>query len=244
MIYDIVDLKDVTNDINLYGGKAVVLSKMINNRMNVPSGFVLSSNIYRKYIEGNLDYDALLKEIYKWMNITGITQDCIVRSSANVENVTGKDCPGIFDSYICHDKKGIINRIVQVWESATSQLAQKYLSNCGYSDDLLMAVIVQCIQRGKLSAVIQSYDLVQDENRIIVEYCEGALNSIVDDELNSSIYYIERDIDLDSLCTSLLPIEKIKRDCISIETIVGGKAEIEAQITDNDIWYIQARNIS
>ena len=242
MIYDIIDLKQVTNDTNLYGGKAVVLSQLINNRLNVPCGFVLSSNIYRKYIEGCLDYDILLNEICNWMDQIGITQDCIVRSSANVENVTGKDCPGVFESYVCNDKKDIINKIIQVWDSATSQSAKKFLS--GYSDNILMAVIVQCVQRGKYSAVIQSYDLVEDRNRIIVEYCEGALNSIVDDEQNASIYYIERNTNSDDSYSSSLPIEKITRDCIAIETIVGGKAEIEAQITGNDIWYIQARNIS
>ncbi|MBP5407480.1 hypothetical protein J6Z19_10135 [bacterium] len=243
MTYDILDLKLVTNDTNLYGGKAVTLSKLINNGLNIPHGFVLSSNIYRKYLEDHLDYGVLLKEICNWMDQIGITQDCIVRSSANVENVFGKDCPGIFESFLCNNKKDIINKIIQVWNSTTSQLAKKFFNNCDCSDNILMAVIVQCVQRGRYSAVIQSYDLVEDRNRIIVEYCEGTLNSIVDDEQNASIYYIERNINSD-VTHSSLPIEKIKRDCITIETIIGGKAEIEAQITDNDIWYIQARKIS
>ena len=41
-----------------------------------------------------------------------------------------------------------------------------------------------------------------------------------------------------------IPVDIIKKDCIKIESIVGGRAEIEAQILDNEIWYIQARNIS
>ena len=243
MIFDIVDLKQVPNDIYLFGGKAVVLSQLIHGGLNVPSGFVLSSSIYRQYIDGSFDRNDLQNELFNWLNKIGIKQECIVRSSANVENIIGKDCPGIFESYVCHDKKDILDLIIKVWDSTTSISAQSFFSKENFQENISMAVIVQCIQKGKYNAVIQSYDFVEDRKRIIVEYCQGSINSIVDDEQDAFIYYIEYN-NTETTYLESLPIDKIKEDCITIESIVGGNAEIEAQISDNEIWYIQARNIN
>lgn len=105
-----------------------------------------------------------------------------------------------------------------------------------------MAVVIQNVIHGKFNSVIQSYDFIENRRRIIVEYCSGELNSIVDDIQDAFLCFIEYN-GITVKEHSQLPINQIKNDCMLIESIVGGYAEIEAQITDDCIWYIQARNI-
>lgn len=242
MIYEIENLSNITYDIDKFGGKAVMLSKLMNNGLCVPSGFVISSSVYQLYCDNNLINRDFTETINQWLDRIGIETECIVRSSANVENIANIDCPGIFNSFICSERKNVVEFITKVWDSANSPIAKAFLSRTPNKDiDVKMAVIVQCVKRGKYSAVIQTYDFIESKNRIIVEYCYGALNSIVDDEQNASLCYIE--YQKNTLDDIGLPIKKISDDCLKIEAIVG-RAEIEAQITDDDIWYIQARNIN
>lgn len=243
MTSDIVDLNNVPCDINLFGGKAVTLSKIHGHGLSVPHGFVVSSNCYHYYIHDMLNYDDFSVAVNNWLDKIGITNECIVRSSANVENTTEHDCPGIFESYVCHDRKNIIQVIKRVWDSTTADLAHSFFLNSLDTNALRMAVIVQHIIRGNYNLVIQSYDVIEDKNRAIIEYCNGELNSIVDDIQNASLCYIDYNQKELTGCPLDLPLEHIKKDCKLIETIIGGKAEIEAQIENGKIWYLQARLI-
>lgn len=243
MTSEIVDLNIVPDNQNLFGGKAVTLSKLLKHGLSVPQGFVISSNCYHNYIHNTLNENVFSDEVYKWLDKIGIKDECIVRSSANFENTKECDCPGIFESYVCHDRKNIVTVIKQVWDSTTANLARSFFHNSLLLKELRMAVIVQHIKIGNYNLVIQSHDMIEDKNRIIIEFCEGEINSIVDDIQNASLCYINYDNENQTECPVDLPFEQIKSDCRLIESIIGGKAEIEAQIADKKIWYLQARAV-
>lgn len=243
MIFNVVNLKDVSFDVTLFGGKAVMLSKIMNSGLKVPEGFVVPSNVYQLYKRNKLDENAFKFILNQWLVNLNMNSEVIVRSSASVENITNVDCPGIFESFVCSEKENLLDTIKKVWDSATSTTAQSFFSKIGYDiEEVKMAVIIQNVIRGKFNSVIQSYDVVENKHRIMVEYCCGEINSIVDDNQEASLCSIEyNEITINEHYK--LPIYQIRNDCILIESIVGGYAEIEAQITDNCIWYIQARNI-
>lgn len=243
MTSEIVDLKNVPDDIDLFGGKAVALSKLLGHGLPVPQGFVVSSNYYHHYIHNLLNNNAFSDEVNKWLDKIGITRECIVRSSANVENAIEYDCPGIFESYVCHDRKNILLAIKQVWDSTTAELAKSFFHNNIGSNVLRMAVIVQRIKKGNYNLVIQSHDIIEDKDRIIVEYSEGVSNSIVDDIQNASLLYIDYNDKKLIEYPDDIPVKLIKNDCKIIESIIGGKTEIEAQVENGKIWYLQARAI-
>ena len=58
MTFKMVPLSEISEDVELWGGKAVALSKLIKAGLNVPDGFVISSEVYNEYITGNLNIDA------------------------------------------------------------------------------------------------------------------------------------------------------------------------------------------
>lgn len=243
MTYRIVDLKNVPDEVDRFGGKAVILSKLLKHGLSVPEGFVVSSEYYEDYILNGLNLNEFSNEINIWLDKNGMTNECIVRSSANVESIKECDCPGIFESFVCQERSNIVLAIKQVWESTNAYLAQSFFHNMNNSNQPRMAVIVQHIKRGQYNLVIQSHDVIYDKDRAIVEYCEGELNSIVDDVHNASLCYINYSNEESVVYPFDLPIELIRNDCKLIESIIGGKAEIEAQLENGKIWYLQARVI-
>lgn len=111
MTFDIVKLKDVSSNVLYFGGKAVMLSKIMNARLKVPEGFVVPSTVYQLYKHNKLDERAFKFILNQWLANLNMDNVVIVRSSASVENTTGIDCPGIFESFVCSQRENLFDII-------------------------------------------------------------------------------------------------------------------------------------
>ncbi len=250
--FELRDLAEIDNKLDFWGGKAVYLRQMVVNGFNVPKGFVISSSAYVKFYTqkaAHVDFVKAVKcMIKKYFNEKS---EIIFRSSANVENHDGFAFCGVFKSTLYNSKVDLFSQINTIWESANTPYAKICCGaaniNC---DDIKMSVIVQKIVRGHFSVVIHSYDIINDIDRIIVEYTDGAINSIVDGKVNSKMLMIDRH----GCCSALNEndkkifneylISKMMREVKKIESVFGGHVEIEAQIDRDSIAYLQVRKIN
>lgn len=252
MTYKFQILDMVDDNIDIWGGKATALSKLIHSGVAVPKGFAISSECYGLYMDGGLNIDLFeqdFMDIYDYCFSDG-ENNLIFRSSANVEGSEEVPCCGVFESCMYDCSRSFFENVRRVWESAHSQQALDYYHSIGLSiEDIKMGVIVQEVKKGKYNAVIQSYDIINDCRNIILEFTDGAINSIVDDYEESKIIYVNNNLDsadeqaVLSEDISQEVLESIRHDCLCIEKAFASHVEIEAQIFENYIIYLQARKI-
>lgn len=153
---------------------------------------------------------------------------------------------GVFESYIFDNGKSFIENIELVWKSARSPSALEYLESS--SDDILMAVIIQQVISGEFCAVVQSYDVVQDQKIIVLEYSDSGLDAVVNGEENSYLAYIDYETnaidyidDGPKLDEHLIKI--LVESCKLIEENYGMHVELELQIQNNALHFLQVRPI-
>lgn len=141
----ISDIADINDDMDLWGGKAVLLSKLKKTGIWVPHGFVVSSNYYMQYVNGNLnekDVSILLEEYCQ--EYFNEFDEIIFRSSANIEGSYDSPCCGVFDSFV--EDRGIskLENIKRIWSSTETSVAKKYMAHEKIpAVSLKMATLVQ-----------------------------------------------------------------------------------------------------
>ena len=170
MIYKIKELTDIDDNCEIWGGKAAALSNLIKLGFNVPAGFVVPTDYYTEYTKNKLNICELENILNSYYNkvFMGANPQIICRSSANVEGKKNAPFCGVFESYVFDTEKSFVENIELVWKSAQSSSALKHSQNS--TNDIVMAVIIQQIIFGEFCAVVQSYDIVQDQKRIVLEY--------------------------------------------------------------------------
>jgi len=247
---NIIDISDINDNTELWGGKAVGLFNLKKNDFFVPDGFVISCNIYEKYINNTLDmieFENILKDCINLYFNRG--QAIIFRSSANVEGIEGLCCCGVFDSIIHHESKDFISDVKGIWDSTTSEEALSYLKLMGINvENVKMAVIVQKIQMGIISGVLHTYDLISDMKRTIIEYEYETLNAVVDGGSNAERLVFDND---KNLIHGIYP-QNITRQCFDnlidksyeIEKIFLEPIELEFQLDEEQIYFTQVRKLT
>lgn len=154
----------------------------------------------------------------------------------------------MFESFIYDPQISLVQNVQKVWNSAKTIYAKQYLekTNCK-TNKIKMAVIVQEVIKERFNAVIQTYDIVNRKERIILEYSSGDLDSVVNGFKDAYTVYLDYSGNVKTYqkvpMISSYVIKKLIHDCKLVEDIFNSPVEIEAQIGFKDIYYLQARNI-
>jgi phosphoenolpyruvate synthase/pyruvate phosphate dikinase len=247
MIFDFCLLEDISDEIDIWGGKAYSLMKLINNSFIVPKGFVIPSYFFDLFRNNDLDFSLFENKLVTFCEKLFELEDCdlIFRSSANVEGRVDKAYCGVFDSFVYNKENKMIKSVEQVWKSAYSPYVNMY--NDFYNEKIRMAVIVQEIIVGDYSAVVQSYDIIENKNRIILEYSNLGLDAVVKGYDSYRVYidyesknckYVDNSPELKDEI-----IEGLIYDCKKAEEIFCSHVEMEIQIKYKTIFYLQVRSI-
>ena len=245
---EICDLTKINHDYNKWGGKAIFLSQLANNGFNVPKGYVISSDAFIKYYLNKENNSKFLEELKKWLKkYFDDNSQIIFRSSANVENKDNFAACGVFESVLHSNTNDIWNDLCKVWGSVDTEYSDAYYNAVGLKkEEVRMAVIIQRVDIKQFSAVIQTYDIVNNENNVIVEYMNGGSNSIVDGKEDARLFLInafgEVIGDRDEGFSDKI-IEILRNDIDRAKDIFGGHLEIEAQIGSESVTYLQVRKI-
>ena len=110
-----------------------------------------------------------------------------------------------------------------------------------------MGVIIQEIYIGDYNAVIQTHDIVNNKNRIVLEYKSGDIDSVVNGFVDANTVFIDYEqSNSKSFSDAVLKkriICQLINDCYKAEKVFNSHVELEAQIHNNNIFYVQAREI-
>ena len=251
-MYDGIDsIRDINENVSIWGGKAVSLFRLCNAGFQMPEGIVIATYYFREFTYGRIDTKAFSKIInQRCVSFFGkYNNTYMVRSSANVEGDPNEPYSGIFESYLYNGTYPLIDLIKKVWESASSPIAFEYMKNQQHFNSIEMAVIIQEVIHGDYSAVIQSYDVVHNRDRILLEYNGSGIDSIVNGTENSSLAYIFPSNGSIEYCDNNHPsihpniIKSIIDDCHLGNTVFGGHVEYEVVFKNSSIIYVQARRI-
>lgn len=197
------------------GGKAFSILNLINSGFNVPSAYILDTNVFDDLVgrevkshlanmgiisannrQGICEFSKKIQNIIDGidivLDINNLDNKYAVRSSANLEDSTKHSFAGRFDSFLNVEKCNLISGIKNVWKSTYSTQAISYcLSKNIPISNLKMAVIIQEMVRADVSGVAFSNHPVTKENLIFIESVLGLADVLVSGSATPDNYTVE-----------------------------------------------------
>lgn len=219
MICKIKDLR--FKDKNLYGAKASSLGELMNNKINIPDGFALSTKVFEEFLQYNFfpfknsNYLLLNKEIQAFILKSNFSEEILskieenyfniikdttnikiaVRSSALCEDTKSFSMAGMFNSYINLDSfEKVIEAIKKCYASLFEEKVLSYAINNNISmNNLKMGIVIQEFIEGELSGVNFSADVIEMNSKTIcINAVKGTCEKYVSGKFSSSLYKLDK----------------------------------------------------
>ena len=171
---NILEFKHILpTDINLVGGKGASLGKLSQFGMPVPPGFVVTTDVYRKFSKEDLPLEVE-EEILKSFDDLE-TKRVAVRSSAVAEDSSKNSWAGQLESYLNVSREELLQRIRDCWDSIRSDRALSYASGQNLTEDeLVVAVVVQKMVDSEAAGVMFTINPVtKNSGELMIEASFG-----------------------------------------------------------------------
>ena len=217
------DLKDVKkDDLLIAGGKGANLGEILRANINVPNGFIITTNTYKKFKDGSFpeDIQNLIKEKYRRL---GENTRVAVRSSATAEDLPNASFAGLQETFLnVQGIENLLDRIKDCYASLWSDRAVSYRKDKGFDDNLVsIAVIIQeMIESEKAGILFTVNPLNQKENEMQINASYGLGESIVSGRVSADNYIVDKK---GSILEKTIENKKV-------QTIFGEKETIEVPI--------------
>ncbi len=191
------------DDLLLVGGKGLNLGKLARAGFHVPSGFCITTDVYRRSIENLSEQNVrnvtevtleteLVESIQKAREELQ-TDTVAVRSSATAEDLETASFAGQQDTFLNVHSDELLDAIKGCWASLWSERAIAYRRTQGISDeDLAMAVVIQEMCQADVSGVLFTVSPF-NENVSIVEANWGLGESVVSGDITPDSFQISRE---------------------------------------------------
>lgn len=154
-------------DVKEVGGKGSSLGELIRAGLSVPNGFVITTQVYKKFSNQELSSDVIRDIINAFEKLE--TDRVAVRSSAVSEDSLSSSWAGQLESYLNVKKEDLISRIRDCWNSMRSERVLSYIAERGLEgDNLLISVVVQKMIESEVSGVMFSVNPITQNNREIM----------------------------------------------------------------------------
>lgn len=222
----------------MLGNKINNLIKLKENKINVPDFEIVT---YQDYMAGNINLSQKIKLSSK---------KYAVRSSANIEDSEGASFAGQFNTYLNVSPSDLEVKITECFETLNKKNVLDYCKNKNIDiNELKMNVMVQEMVDSKFSGVIFTSNPQGILNESVIVVGEGLGENIVLDKVNvtsyfysntDKVYYFEGKKDY----LSKEIVDKLIDVSQKIKAIIGGNLDIEFGIMDDEIYILQARNIT
>ena len=237
----------------MLGSKIDNLLKLMECGVNVPKFFVIKHEdvISREISESNKD--EIIKYIKSLDNINfKNTLDCklySVRSSCNLEDGENNSFAGQFDTYLNVKESDLVKYIKKCFLSLFNDNVFDYIKKNNIDfNELKMNVIVQEMVTSDISGVLFTSNPQGILNESVISVAYGLGENVVADKGDvtnyyynntDKVYYYEGE---DILSSD--NINKLLDDANKIKEILGDYLDIEFSFKDNDLYFLQARNIT
>ena len=199
------------------------------------------SELLRNYIENNfnLNYKTNLK-----------SNKYAVRSSSNIEDGKDNSFAGQFDTYLNVSEEELYKKIKECFKSLYNENVLEYMSKKNIDiNDLNMNVIIQEMVQSEYSGIIFTSNPQGILNECVIVVGRGLGEKIVSDKtittsyyynLNDKLYYFEGTEDF----LSKKQVDELIEVSQKVTSILGKYLDIEFGIYNNQIYIMQARNIT
>lgn len=191
----IIPLKEAF-DLNLVGGKAVNLAKMIQAQLPVPDGFVVTTSAYKSASDGKVS-EKLAAQIKKAF----VDLDCSLvaaRSSATAEDMEGASMAGQYETYLnLKAAEDVIDGVEKCWKSIRSDRTAAYLNQHNIDpNEVAMAVVVQKLVQADIAGVLFTVDpKTGSRDKMIIESVWGLGEGLVSGEVQPDVITVNNNID-------------------------------------------------
>lgn len=209
----IIQFSELKNsELSDVGGKALNLGKMFGD-FNVPNGFCISAELFRKYVPKDIkerlllldldDTDAVkrfsenvrheIKKIKfseedKEIILSSFDElksdDVAVRSSGTAEDLPGAAFAGQHDTYLYVKREHIVEKILDCFSSIYSTRAIYYRDMKKISHDVAIAVIIQKMVDSEKSGVMYTKNPNTGVDEVLIEASHGVGEMIVSGKIN------------------------------------------------------------
>jgi len=273
MSRSILLLKNVTRgDIAKCGGKGANLGELLNLGMNVPDGFIITSETISEETSISKELEA---QIYK--SFDNLNSDYVaVRSSATSEDSLKNAWAGQFATFLYTKKNNLIENIRKCLDSMNQPRVIAYRKEQKLENiDLSVAVVVQKMVDAEVSGVVFTVDPIsRNLNTLIIEAIYGLGEAIVSGMVTPDHYVFNKadcsvkNIEIEKQTKQIvkspsgtkaitvsgsiqseqkLSTEKIKElceMCVKIEKHYSYPQDIEWCFKDNVFYILQSRPIT
>jgi phosphohistidine swiveling domain-containing protein len=239
---DIVALSAIDDDmIDLVGGKAAGLAALIRAGENVPAGFCVTTNAFRR---GEVPRTAVF-DAYRHLGAGPVA----VRSSATAEDLPEASFAGQHETLLgVTGEEELITAIRICWQSLDAPRAVAYREARGHVDEsAAMAVVVQrMIDPVAAGVAFTANPITGTRTEIVIDAVAGLGRNVVDGSAAAD-HYVMSDGRPATAGGSLSAeqLEELRRTGRQIERSLGGPQDLEwAFDRQGKLWLLQARPIT
>ena len=239
----IFDLRSIpSSKLEKAGGKASSLSFMLLNlKVNIPSGFVITSDGFR---DGKITSEAE-EELGSLIMRLDRNKTYAVRSSAIGEDGADNSFAGQYETLTdvrANDIKDAVNKVASSSQNTRvgSYLEQKSLKDGG------IGVVIQEFVRPTYAGVIFTSDVITAaDDKLVGNYVEGEGEKLVSGisdagefRIGVMEYSYEGSREMEPYA------KKLRKYCLAIRSLYGVPMDIEWAVSGSEVYILQARPIT
>ena len=239
---DIVALSAIDDGmIDLVGGKAAGLAILIKAGENVPDGFCVTTNMFRR---GELQHGVVL-DAYRQLGGGPVA----VRSSATAEDLPGASFAGQHETVLgVSGEDELITAIRTCWKSLDTRRAIAYREARWNADEpAAMAVVVQrMVDPAAAGVAFTANPITGTRTEFVIDAVAGLGTSVVDGSAGADHYVLSDGRPATAVgCLSAEQLEELRRTGRRIERSLGGPQDLEWAFDRREkLWLLQARPIT
>ncbi len=227
------------------GNKALSLAELQTHSFNIPKTFVLPA-----------DQIINLEDLKDFLAIHFSNKSLAVRSSANKEDLSDASFAGLFETYLDLSRpEDILKAIEECRQSVYTDRVQSYCKSKSIDfNSIQMSVILQEYIAPQYAGVAFSINAISGEDQeMIVEVVEGCGEKLVSGQVTPQRYFLNwngssviKKIESEEkpIHIPLAVITQLRNEIKKIQSIKGTPQDIEFAIQNNQIYFLQSRNIT
>lgn len=259
---------------SIVGGKSYSLGVLIQNGINVPDGFAVTTGAYHAFrLEGISQGEAFSQralEAFDRLNVEKVA----VRSSAVAEDSENESWAGQLESFLNVDRDHLLEAIQLCWKSGDSDRIRAYMKDKEISEDKrAVGVAVQAMIPSEVAGVMFTSDPTSLGDDILIEAGLGLGEAVVQAMITPDQYRVNRNLEiidkkifkqelkidavngksietlLDDETGSAQKLQdeyivELARQALAIESVYGKPMDTEWSLQGGNVYIVQARPIT
>jgi phosphohistidine swiveling domain-containing protein len=238
---DVVALSTIEHDIlELIGGKAAGLGRLIRSGERVPDGFCITTAGFHR---GQIPREAVVESYHR---LGG--GRVAVRSSATAEDRLDASFAGQMETILnVSDEDELLAAIQKCWDSLDSARATTYRQAHGGADAAMAVVVQRMIEPAVAGVTFTANPITGTRTEMVVEAVAGLGTSVVDGTIAADHYVITNDVVPHGAggCLNAQQLELLRAVGRRIERNLDGPQDLEWAIDNaGTLWLLQARPVT